>query len=468
MLKEHTKVFRRLLVFADVCVISLAFFAACRAGIRLNILRGDEQSLQFLGGTLVMWLSSLYVFGMYNSFRIKPFKEILFVIFKVAAIGFIVPVSVIYIFKTHTFSRDFILLAVACITVFLCAEKAVLIFIFRRIRQQGLNYRSVLIVGTNKRAQTFLELIESHSEWGFRIVGFIDEDKTKAGQDIGKYKVLGGFEDLPAVIHSTVVDHVVFVVPRIWFDKIVGLITFCETEGIPVSLAVDMYDLKISRARQTDLYGFPLLTFDSTPDKLWHLLIKRIADITLSGLSLLVLAPFLAVIALLIKRGSPGPVLFNQERCGLNGRKFTMYKFRTMVQNAEAKLEELRAKNEMSGPAFKMTNDPRVTGIGRFLRKFSVDEFPQLWNVFIGDMSLVGPRPPLPSEVVKYDNWQRRRLSMKPGLTCLWQIRGRNAITDFDEWMRLDLEYIDNWSLILDLKIILKTIPVVALGKGAK
>jgi exopolysaccharide biosynthesis polyprenyl glycosylphosphotransferase len=468
MLKELTKVFRRLLVFADVCVISAAFYLACRIGLRYNILKGDEQSLQFLGGTLAMWLSSLYVFGMYNSFRIKLFKEILFVIFQVAVIGFVVPVSVTYIFKTHTFSRDFIILNVALITVFLCVEKSVLIFIFRHIRRQGLNYRSVLIVGTNKRAQTFMELIEGHSEWGFRIVGFIDEDKARSGQDVGKYKVLGGFDDLPEVIHTNVIDHVVFVVPRVWFDKIVGLITFCETEGIPVSLAVDMYDLKISRARQTDLYGFPLLTFDSTPDKLWHLLVKRVMDIVLSGLFLLILAPFFAVIAFLIKRGSSGLALFTQERCGLNGRKFTLYKFRTMVQGAEAKLEELLAKNEMTGPAFKMSNDPRVTWIGRVLRKFSVDEFPQLWNVFIGDMSLVGPRPPLPSEVVKYDNWQRRRLSMKPGLTCLWQIRGRNAITDFDEWMRLDLEYIDNWSLMLDFQIILKTIPVVLLGKGAK
>ncbi|MDD2703454.1 MAG: sugar transferase, partial [Candidatus Omnitrophica bacterium] len=431
-------------------------------------LKGDEPVLQFLGGTLVMWLSSLYVFGMYNSFRIKPFKEIFLVIFQVAVIGFVVPVSVSYIFKPHTFSRDFIVLTVVSITLILSAEKALLVFIFRYIRRQGLNYRSVLIVGTNKRAQSFVELIENHIEWGFRIVGFIDEDKTKTGQEVGKYKVLGGFEDLPGVIHNKVVDHVVFVVPRMWFDKIAGLITFCETEGIPVSLAVDMYDLKISRAKQTDLYGFPLLTFDSTPDKLWHLLVKRALDIVLSGMSLLVLAPFFAVIAVLIKRGSPGPVFFTQERCGLNGRIFTMYKFRTMVQDAETRLEELRGDNEMTGPAFKMSNDPRVTGIGMILRKFSIDEFPQLWNVFKGVMSLVGPRPPLPAEVVKYDNWQRRRLSMQPGLTCLWQIRGRNAITDFDEWMRLDLEYIDNWSLMLDFKIILKTIPVVLLGKGAK
>ncbi|MFA5361783.1 MAG: sugar transferase [Candidatus Omnitrophota bacterium] len=468
MLKEYTKVFRKLLVFADVCVISSAFYCACRIGLRLNLLRGGEPALQFLGGTLVIWLSSLYVFGMYNSFRIKPFKEIVLVIFQAAVIGFVVPVSVSYIFKPHTFSRDFIVLTVAFITLFLFAEKAVLVFIFRYIRRQGLNYRRVLIVGTNKRAQSFVELIEGHSEWGFRVLGFIDEDRSRTGRDVGKYKVLGGFDDVPDVIHEKVVDHVVFVVPRVWFDKIVGLITFCETEGIPVSLAVDMYDLKISRAKQTDLYGFPLLTFESTPDKLWHLLVKRVMDIVLSGVFLLVLAPFFAVIAVLIKRGSPGPAFFNQERCGLNGRKFIMYKFRTMVQGAETRLEELRAGNEMTGPAFKMSNDPRVTGIGRFLRKFSVDEFPQLWNVFKGDMSLVGPRPPLPSEVVKYDNWQRRRLSMKPGLTCLWQIRGRNAITDFDGWMRLDLEYIDRWSLLLDFRIILKTIPVVLLGRGAK
>jgi lipopolysaccharide/colanic/teichoic acid biosynthesis glycosyltransferase len=178
--------------------------------------------------------------------------------------------------------------------------------------------------------------------------------------------------------------------------------------------------------------------------------------------------PVFVIIAILIKISSGGPIFFKQLRCGLYGRKFVFYKFRTMIADAESKLKDLAKYNEMNGPVFKMTNDPRITRVGKWLRKFSIDELPQLWNVFKGDMSLVGPRPPLPSEVEQYDIWQRRRLSMRPGITCLWQARGRNKITDFTEWMRLDLEYIDTWSLLLDFKILIKTIPVVLFGTGAK
>jgi exopolysaccharide biosynthesis polyprenyl glycosylphosphotransferase len=233
-------------------------------------------------------------------------------------------------------------------------------------------------------------------------------------------------------------------------------------------VAVDYFELKFSRGKQTDMYGFPMMTFDSTPDKIGHLFIKRIFDVIISGLALVLLFPFFLIISIVIKLTSDGSVFFRQERCGLYGRKFNLYKFRTMVKDAEQKLDELRKHNEMAGPVFKMSNDPRLVPMGVFLRRFSIDELPQLWNVFRGDMSLVGPRPPLPKEVKEYDYWQRRRLSMKPGLSCLWQIKGRNKITDFNEWMKLDLEYIDKWSLGLDLNILLRTIPVVLFGVGAK
>jgi len=187
-----------------------------------------------------------------------------------------------------------------------------------------------------------------------------------------------------------------------------------------------------------------------------------------SSAVLIFLSPLFLAIAIAIKATSKGPVFFRQERCSLNGRKFTLYKFRTMDSDAELKQGELLERNEMKGPVFKIEDDPRITSVGKVLRKFSLDEFPQLWNVFEGDMSLVGPRPPIPAEVEKYESWHRRRLSMRPGITCLWQVGGRNKITDFDEWTKLDLEYIDKWSLWLDFKILFKTIPVVALGIGAK
>ncbi|MBI4698799.1 MAG: sugar transferase, partial [Nitrospirae bacterium] len=206
----------------------------------------------------------------------------------------------------------------------------------------------------------------------------------------------------------------------------------------------------------------------STPDRLGLLFIKRLFDFVSSVIALIFLMPLLILVAIVIKASSPGPVFFKQQRCSLYGRKFMFYKFRTMVDEAESMLEAVLPYNEMSGPVFKMTNDPRVTEAGKWLRKYSIDELPQLWNVVNGDMSLVGPRPPLPEEVEKYDGWQRRRLSMRPGITCLWQIKGRNKIADFNEWMRLDMEYIDNWSLWLDFKILFKSVPVVLSGAGAK
>jgi exopolysaccharide biosynthesis polyprenyl glycosylphosphotransferase len=217
-----------------------------------------------------------------------------------------------------------------------------------------------------------------------------------------------------------------------------------------------------------ELEGFPLLSFSTTPTNEALMFVRRILDVVLSSLILLFAGPLLMLpTAILIKLTSRGPVLFEQERCGLHGRVFTMYKFRSMVDKAEKRRVELDGLNEMDGPVFKFSSDPRVTAVGRLLRRFSLDEFPQFFNVLKGDMSLVGPRPPLPQEVAHYQRWQRRRLSMKPGITCLWQISGRNEVS-FEDWMKLDLTYIDNWSLLLDLKILLKTVPAVLLGRGAK
>ena len=214
--------------------------------------------------------------------------------------------------------------------------------------------------------------------------------------------------------------------------------------------------------------GIPMISYQMTPSSFTALVFKRLCDLVISGLGLVFISPVYLLIVIAIKLSSKGPVHFEQERVGLNGRTFKLYKFRTMVKDAESKLKDLLAHNEMQGPAFKMENDPRITGIGRFLRKFSLDELPQLWNVFCGDMSLVGPRPPLVREVKQYDDWHQRRLSMRPGITCLWQVSGRNKIINFDEWARLDLKYIDEWTLSLDFKIMMRTLPAVLSASGAK
>jgi exopolysaccharide biosynthesis polyprenyl glycosylphosphotransferase len=276
-------------------------------------------------------------------------------------------------------------------------------------------------------------------------------------------------QHLVEMLHEHAVNGVILSARHTYFEQVEAAIRACETEGVEVWLVADFFKAKISRTSFDDFYGWPVLVFRSAPESSWPRVIKQMMDTFGSLVLLICLSWMFALIALLIKLTSPGPVLFRQQRSGINGRPFTIYKFRTMVTNAEQLKHELDAMNEMTGPVFKVSNDPRITPIGRFLRKYSLDEFPQLFNVLRGEMSLVGPRP-LPVDEVKrfYDLAHRRRLSVKPGLTCLWQIRGRSNVTDFQEWVRLDLEYIDNWSLWLDFKILCGTLPAVLSGAGAK
>jgi len=263
------------------------------------------------------------------------------------------------------------------------------------------------------------------------------------------------------------IDEVVFAVTRKKLDEMKQIFIMCEELGIRTRVAMNIFQNRVARLELEELEGVPFLTFTTTPSNETQLALKRALDVAVSLLVLALAGPAIGIAALAIRSTSPGSVLFKQKRIGLNGRMFTLYKFRTMIEDAHARREEVAHLNEMNGPAFKAKDDPRVTPVGRFLRRFSLDEIPQLWNVLKGDMSLVGPRPPIPEEVASYHRWHRRRLSMKPGLTCLWQVSGRNDIQDFDRWMKLDLQYIDNWSPTLDLKILLRTIPAVLSGKGA-
>ena len=271
------------------------------------------------------------------------------------------------------------------------------------------------------------------------------------------------------LLHEHSANGVIINAKHIFFGEIEKVVQACEMEGVEVWLVADFFKTQISRTTFDEFQGQPTLVFSSAPEASGQMLAKHVIDFFGALFALILVAPFFAVFACLVKLGSPGPVFFRQQRCGLNGHPFTMLKFRSMVSNAEQRQDELAAFNEMSGPVFKVTNDPRITRMGRFLRKYSIDEWPQLVNVLRGDMSLVGPRPLPVDEVRRFDDHaHRRRLSVKPGLTCLWQISGRNEVKDFKDWVRLDLEYIDHWSIWLDLKIIVRTIPVVLVGTGAK
>jgi exopolysaccharide biosynthesis polyprenyl glycosylphosphotransferase len=274
-------------------------------------------------------------------------------------------------------------------------------------------------------------------------------------------------DDLKGLVEDLIVDDVLFAVPFSALLSAEPHVAWCEEVGVTVHLKVDFIRTLFSRTYPSELDGMPMLTMSTTPQDAVALLLKRTVDFVVSSVMLVGLSPLLALCALAVKTTSPGSVYFRQQRVGLNGRIFTLLKFRSMYRDAEERRKELERLNEASGPVFKMRRDPRITPVGRLLRRFSLDELPQLWNVFRGDMSLVGPRPPLPDEVRRYERWQRRRLSMKPGLTCLWQVAGRSNI-GFDEWMKLDLAYIDNWSLKLDFVILLRTVPAVVLARGAR
>jgi exopolysaccharide biosynthesis polyprenyl glycosylphosphotransferase len=276
-------------------------------------------------------------------------------------------------------------------------------------------------------------------------------------------------EELVARLHEYSVNGVLISTRHTYFEQVEAVIRACELEGVEAWVAADFFKTQISRTSFDDFYGYPVLVFRSTPESSWESVFKQLLDHVGALLALMVVWPFMLLFGLLIKITSPGPVFFKQQRSGLNGQPFTIYKFRTMVTNAEQIKHELAAMNEMSGPVFKVTKDPRITPIGKWLRKFSIDEWPQLFNVLRGEMSLVGPRPLPVDEVKRFNDLaHRRRLSVKPGLTCLWQISGRNNVKDFRDWVRLDLEYIDNWSLWLDIKILFRTVPVVLAGTGAK
>ncbi|HEY0704534.1 MAG TPA: sugar transferase [Candidatus Acidoferrales bacterium] len=338
------------------------------------------------------------------------------------------------------------------------------------MRRRGHNLHHILILGTNSRAIAFARSIEASPELGYRLLGFVDDPWEKMDEFIATgFNLASNYEHLAEFLRHNVVDEVAIYIPlRSFYEHAAQMAALCEQQGIIMRFDSDLFNLKIARPRTTVFAGDePQLAAHGVPQKGHAFFLKRAIDIVVSCVVLIVFAPVLLAIALLIRFTSPGPILFGQVRLGFNKRRFTMYKFRSMVPDAERIQEELLHLNEMSGPVFKMRNDPRVTPIGRILRKTSLDELPQLFNVLKGEMSLVGPRALSVRDYQLFnEDWQRRRFSVPPGITCLWQIHGRNSIP-FERWMELDMQYIDKWSLWLDLKILAQTIPAVLKGSGA-
>ncbi len=434
------------------------------------IFRANEQLVQALGRGDIspvedyLWLYLILIpispllleaNGFYDRLPLAPRRLVFWPLFKVSVLVTIVLILAIYLFRL-TLARAVIFVFWPTSLLLIFAKEECMRLVYRSRFTQTQLRRRFLLVGTGAELTRLRAELQVRPEVGLAVVAEFNLDTTRASE-------------MPRLLHEHAINGVIVSATHAYFDQVAAIIGACELEGVEAWLKADFFPTKISRTSFDEFHGQPVLVYRSTPEASWQSAVKQVLDVTAACVLLLVLAPWFLLVALLIRRSSPGPVLFRQQRAGLNGHPFVMYKFRTMVTNAEQLKQELAVLNEMTGPVFKLTHDPRVIPIGRFLRKFSIDEFPQLYNVLRGEMSLVGPRPLPTDEVQRFDDVaHRRRLSVKPGLTCLWQVSGRNQVTDFQEWVRLDLEYIDNWSLWLDLQILVRTIPAVFAGVGAK
>ncbi|HKO57708.1 MAG TPA: sugar transferase [Thermoanaerobaculia bacterium] len=478
MLRQKARLIARIVYLVDLALTSVAFFAAFFVRDLLlpqiaphNFPTGLfplREYLKVYPLVLIIWSVLLFTYHSYHSHRTVPLRREASTIFRVAIVGNLLLATLAYLLPLRQLSRAWFILFGVGSAALIIIEKILLRAIARYVRSKGLNYRTVIIVGTGRRATEIARMIEEHKYWGYKILGFVS-DGHRLNNGWAGYRIFGQVPDLKRILEMQMtepIDEVVFAVTRKKLDEMKQIFLMCEELGIRTRVAMNFFQNRVARIEIEELEGVPFLTFTTTPSNETQLALKRLLDVAVSLALLALSAPAILLAVIAIKLTSPGSVLFKQQRIGLNGRSFTLYKFRTMIEDAHERRSEVEHLNEMTGPVFKMKDDPRITAVGRILRKFSLDEIPQFWNVLKGDMSLVGPRPPIPEEVASYHRWHRRRLSMKPGLTCLWQVSGRNNI-DFDRWMQMDLQYIDNWSPTLDLKILLRTIPAVLLGRGA-
>jgi exopolysaccharide biosynthesis polyprenyl glycosylphosphotransferase len=465
MLRRHASGFRTLLMLADGALAAVLL-------VTLSVVRfeGDwlshwrdilQQPALFAMGYAVLWIVVLWLHGLYRPRARWTIRSEGLAIGRATVVLALLTLSVLFVFRLPDVSRLYLLALFPSQWLLTLATRIGLRVGFERLRARGYNTRYIVVVGAGARGQAFAAKVEAHRELGLHVKGFLDDESAELP---GSWAYLGPIRTLERLLHDEVVDEVAICLPFTEWDQVSAIAYLCEEQGKIVRLPVDLLEGAFGSGRFEDLDGTPVYSLVSGPDRIAALLMKRMLDVTVAGAALVVASPLLLGIAIWIRLRDGWPVLFRQTRIGLHGRQFQVLKFRTMVVNAEARQVELAGQSEVSGAAFKITHDPRITPSGRGLRRASLDELPQLWNVLKGEMSLVGPRPALPQEVNKYDLWHRRRLSMKPGITGLWQVSARRS-PDFDSWAKLDLSYIDRWSLWLDVKILARTIPAAFEGR---
>lgn len=478
MHRRQAELFAKGLLVLDVTVSAIAYLVTFF--LRQELALGAEDLPEWLQVPVVtdatsyhvlliamppVWAASLYLSGCTN-FRGR-YSRMLIRYVRAVALGLALMVAALFLFKLQTVARSFVVAFGAVNIAFLFFGRVAVMETAAFVRRKQVDGHRVIIVGAGEIGRGFAASLLQDPTVNVRLLGHVSVPGEEVDRGL-QAPVLGEMAKLEEVLDNDAVDEVVFAVVDVDQELLANALHFCDERGVDVLLPLPPALPARARVEIANIEGFdiPLLGLRRTPTGEARLFLKRLIDLMGVSVMIVLSAPVMVLVALAIKLESKGPVLFRQKRCGRNGRTFTMLKFRSMVVDAEEQKARLKHLNEMSGPVFKIRRDPRVTRVGGFIRKTSLDELPQFFNIFLGDMSLVGPRPPLPSEVEQYKPWQRRRLSVKPGLTGLWQVSGRNNI-DFEEWMRLDLRYIDEWSLWLDIKILLRTLPAVFSKSGA-
>jgi exopolysaccharide biosynthesis polyprenyl glycosylphosphotransferase len=467
MIRQHAVALRLLLAIVDVAVAGAVLWLASSvrfgsAGVVEPFAAALPNPSLALLAYAVGWPVALWSQGLYRTRVRLTLRSELFDVARATVLFAAAILSILFLAKLVDVSRGVLAIVFPGLAVGAFATRRAIAWGLELLRAHGRNTRFVLVLGATSRAEAFADLIEAQSALGLRVIGHLTVDGDPATVT---RPVLGALGDLEDVIHACVVDEVAICLPVSQWARIDDIARLCEEEGKIVRIPIYVLEHTLSTGRVEEVAGLPIYSIVTGPDRVLGLVAKRAIDIVGAALLLVILSPLSAAIAIAIRLESPGPVYFRQRRVGLHGRTLEVVKFRSMTRDAEDRRDGLAERNEIRGHAFKLTDDPRITRVGRWLRQLSLDELPQLWNVLRGEMSLVGPRPPLPSEVSGYDIWHRRRLSMKPGMTGLWQVNARRE-RDFDRWVEDDLEYIDRWSLWLDMRIMLRTIPAVLSREG--
>lgn len=471
-MRRHARALLILQIGLDFALIqaafALAYFVRYELRFPITVAEANHVAItEYIPISLALSIGLLLIYrieGIYNYVRGRSWLEEMYGLLTATFTGIVILVFIFFFFRPQFYSRLIYIYAGILIVLFLTLARVGMRMALARLRKRGVGVDRALIVGGGEIGRAIMRNVLAQPDLGYRIEGFVDDDPSKGA--IGTFQLLGGTDQLPRLLREHEIDEVIITLPWHAREKIVRIMETAEGMGARVKIVPDLFQLSLSKIAVDAVGGIPLIGVKESAISGGAFAIKRVMDVLLTALVSLFAAIFIALIALIIKLTSPGPVIFEQERVGRGGKLFTAYKFRTMRVGADDEKETLLHMNEASGPLFKIRNDPRMTSVGKWLRRTSLDELPQLWNVLRGDMSLVGPRPPLPNEVAQYEEWHKRRLDVAPGVTGLWQVSGRSELT-FDEMVMLDLYYIENWSPWLDIWILMRTIPAMVTARGA-